>query len=173
MEKSKLIDKLIDINLEKIYNSKGQSLTCNELVGENGKYLDYSKCKTIWREMQIEDLVEPRGFKRQIFDITKKGMKIYEGSLRNKPSYNNDNMSEKATYNDFSGATIGMLNQDSDLENNEIKITQQNHPAANENIFKAIISFISKVWWKVLIPLAVATVAFLINEKIIDISWMY
>jgi hypothetical protein len=54
------------------------------------------------------------------------------------------------------------------LKNTEIK--QTNHPKTNEKQQNAIISFIEKFWWQILIPLTVGVLLILIEKGVIDIG---
>lgn len=72
--------------------------------------------------------------------------------------------------NDFSNSTIGQLNQADFLNNKKTEIKQIIHPKTNEKQQNAIISFIEKFWWKILIPLAIGVLLILIEKGIIDIG---
>ena len=54
------------------------------------------------------------------------------------------------------------------LKNTEIK--QTNHPKTNEKQQNAIISFIEKFWWQILIPLSIGILLILIDKGVINIG---
>lgn len=72
--------------------------------------------------------------------------------------------------NDFSGSTIGQVNQADFLKNKKTKIKQIIHHKTHEKQENAMISFVEKFWWQILIPLAIGIVSILIERKIIDIG---
>lgn len=72
--------------------------------------------------------------------------------------------------NDFSGSTIGQVNQADFLKNKKTKIKQIIHHKTLEKQENAMISFVEKFWWQILIPLAIGIVSILIERKIIDIG---
>lgn len=72
--------------------------------------------------------------------------------------------------NDFSGSTIGQVNQSESLKVEKPKIKQINHPKAKEKKQNAIVSFVLKFWWQILIPLLIGIVLIMIEKGIIDIG---
>ena len=72
--------------------------------------------------------------------------------------------------NDFSGSTIGQVNQAAFLKNKETEIKQTIHHKTHEKQQNVIVSFIEKFWWQILIPLVIGIVIILIERKIIDIG---
>lgn len=66
--------------------------------------------------------------------------------------------------NDFSGSTIGQVNQADFLKNKKTKIKQIIHPKTHEKQQNAIISFVEKFWWQILIPFTLGIVLLLIER---------
>lgn len=66
---------------------------------------------------------------------------------------------------DFSGSTIGQFNQSDDLSILKTEIKQVIHPSAKEKQQNAIISFVVKFWWQILIPLLVGIILLAIQQK--------
>ncbi|WP_100616433.1 hypothetical protein [Confluentibacter citreus] len=77
---------------------------------------------------------------------------------------------DKSIYNNFSGSTIGQLNQSDFLKNQNTEIKQIIQPKTNEKQQNAIISFIEKFWWQILIPLVIGIILILIEKGIINIG---
>jgi len=67
--------------------------------------------------------------------------------------------------NNFSGATIGMVNQDSDLKDLIIDIKQTNQPVTKEKQQSAIVKFVEKWFWQILIPLLIGIVLIAIEKN--------
>ena len=72
--------------------------------------------------------------------------------------------------NDFSNSTIGQVNQADFLKNKKTEIKQTIQPKTKEKQQNAIISFVEKFWWQILIPLAIGIALILIEIGIIDIG---
>jgi hypothetical protein len=73
--------------------------------------------------------------------------------------------------NDFSGSTIGQVNQSSEkvvIKKN--KITQLDKPTNKTTFWVIIKSFLSKFWWIIIIPLAIGIILIMIEKGIIDIG---
>ena len=90
----------------------------------------------------------------------------YVEFIKNKELESNN----KTTINNFNNNTIGQFIQDSDLKNLTIEIKHKSQPIAKEKQHKAIISFISKFWWQILIPVSIVLFGILVERKIIDIG---
>ena len=73
--------------------------------------------------------------------------------------------------NDFSGSTIGQVNQSESLKVGQIEIKQTNHPKTKEKQQNAIVSFIVKFWWQILIPLLIGIVLIMIEKGVVDIGF--
>jgi len=71
--------------------------------------------------------------------------------------------------NDFRKSTIGQMNQSDFLKVDKTEIKQTIHPKAKEKQQNAIISFVEKFWWQILIPLVIGVILILIEKGIIDI----
>ena len=72
--------------------------------------------------------------------------------------------------NDFSGATIGQVNQAEFLKVDKTEIKQKFQPKTKEKGRNAIILFLEKFWWQILIPLVMGILLILIEKGIIDIG---
>ena len=76
----------------------------------------------------------------------------------------------KIIMNSFNNSTIGQFNQSDDLSVLKTEIKQTTHPKAKEKQQNAIISFISKFWWQILIPSSIVLFGILVERKIINIG---
>ncbi|OBX17892.1 MULTISPECIES: hypothetical protein [Bizionia] len=85
-------------------------------------------------------------------------------------SFSNFKQSSDFINNDFSNSTIGQFNQADFLKNKKTEIKQNIQPKTNEKQQNAIISFIEKFWWQILIPLAIGIILILIEKGIINIG---
>ncbi len=70
-----------------------------------------------------------------------------------------ENENSKSDFiNDFSGSTIGQVNQSESLKVKKNEIKQTTQPTTKEKQQNTIISFIVKFWWQILIPLIIGIV---------------
>lgn len=82
-----------------------------------------------------------------------------------------ENHNSKSNFiNDFSGSTIGQVNQSESLNVEKIELKQTNHPKTKEKQQNSITSFIVKFWWQILIPLAIGIMLIMIEKGIINIG---
>lgn len=72
--------------------------------------------------------------------------------------------------NNFKNSTFGQINQADFLKVDKTEIKQTIHPKTKEKQQKAIVSFIEKFWWHILIPLGIGIVLILIESGIINID---
>ena len=79
--------------------------------------------------------------------------------------YLNKIESNNSITNNFNGSTIGQLNQDSDLKDLIIDIKQTIHPNTNEKQQSAIVKFIEKWFWQIVIPLLLGIVLIAIEKN--------
>lgn len=67
--------------------------------------------------------------------------------------------------NNFNNSTIGQFNQSDELKVLKTEIKQTIHPKIKEKQQNAIISFVEKFWWLILIPLLLGIVLIAIEKK--------
>ncbi len=73
--------------------------------------------------------------------------------------------------NDFSGSTIGQVNQSSEkVVVKKNKITQLDKLTNKTSFWVTIKSFLSKFWWMIIIPLAIGIILIMIERGFIDIG---
>lgn len=83
-----------------------------------------------------------------------------------------DSLNNKSNMtNDFSGSTIGQVNQSEFLKVDKTEIKQTNHLKTKEKQQNSIVSFIVKFWWQILIPLLIGIVLLMIEKGVIDIGF--
>jgi len=73
--------------------------------------------------------------------------------------------------NDFSNSTIGQFNQSENLSVLKTEIKQVIQPNVKEKQQNAIISFVEKFWWQILVPLAIVIIGILIERGVINIRF--
>jgi hypothetical protein len=72
---------------------------------------------------------------------------------------------DKIITNNFNNSTIGQFNQSDELSVLKSEIKQTIHPKAKEKQQNAIILFVVKFWWQILIPLLLGIVLIAIEKK--------
>ena len=70
--------------------------------------------------------------------------------------------------NYIGGNNHGIQSSRSELK--KVKTTETNHPQPKEIKENPIISFISKFWWKILIPISIVIIGILIERDVINIT---
>lgn len=73
--------------------------------------------------------------------------------------------SNKTTINNFNNNTIGQFIQDSDLKDLTIDIKQTIQPKTNEKQQSAIVTFVEKWFWQIVIPLLLGIVLIAIDKN--------
>jgi hypothetical protein len=99
---------------------------------------------------------------KDTYRLTKKG--IIFSSFENLDSGNT-----KVILNNFNNSTIGQLNQSNDSSVLKTEIKQTIYPKEKQQ--NAIISFIVKFWWQILVPLAIVIIGILIERDVINIRF--
>lgn len=79
------------------------------------------------------------------------------------------NNSNSNITNNFSGSSIGQINQSDNLKVEKTEIQQPIHPITEDKQEDAFLSLIKKFWWKILIPIIIGIVLFVIEGWVIEI----
>ena len=72
--------------------------------------------------------------------------------------------------NDFSGSTVGQVNQSDFLKVEKTEIKQTTQPKTKEMQQNTIFSFIEKFWWQILIPLIIGIILIMIERGVINVG---
>lgn len=145
-------------------------------LSKNGKYSfvsldDFIEDKDILRlklKSLIKDsLIDIKRIRTGEYSTKAEYMINSNGSIYLNTLENNRN---KNISNNFNNSTIGVINQESDLKDLNIKIKQTNQPTPKEIKQNPIISFLLKCWWQILIPLAIVIIGILIEKGVINIG---
>ncbi len=83
---------------------------------------------------------------------------------------NKENEKSSTIINDFSGSTIGQVNQSKSLIVKQTEIKSTTTPKKKEKQQNVIISFIGKFWWRILIPLLIGIILTMIEKGVINIG---
>ena len=132
-----------------------------------GDEMDLGKERIVFGNLQIDIvkyLLDNNFIKKQegeSFTLTEKGRDKKNGT-ENKFNLNINN--------DFNNSTIGQVNQSDFSKMKKTVIKQPIHPNTNEKKQNAMISFIEKFWWQILIPLVIGIILILIERGVIDIG---
>lgn len=166
------LDELIELNLKLLYDSPNKYMWRIDFKNEKGqKIQDSLRFAKILDKKGLIDLEQNKMYR---CELTEFGNKIIINGgwlkyLENENLINKKNKSSTIiTENYIAGDNYG--NQLSFRESKNTSIKQQNQPISNEIKQNPIISFLSKFWWQVLIPLAIVIIGILIEQKIINIE---
>lgn len=135
---------------------------------DNGEYIDLSFIDGN-KELLKDKLKELKNDKL----IKEQCESTFIGTLRilKNPKYRieikgNEKLNAKnITLNNFNNSTIGQFNQSEELSVLKTEIKQTIQPKAKEKQQNAIISFIEKFWWQILIPLVLGIALLAIQQK--------
>jgi hypothetical protein len=123
---------------------------------------DKSESKTI-AETLIYKLKLVKNATKETYRLTENGI-VFSSFEELEPE------KAKIIMNSFNNSTIGQFNQSDALSVLKTEIKQIIHPKEKEKQQNAIISFISKFWWQILIPASIVLFGILVERNIIDIG---